>query len=610
MSQQNNNMSRNRSSSSLSFNQENSSFNDIDAFIDYDGPNSFIPSPTLSRSSFSSSQSSTPSMNQKVTNNNHLSATGFPAPSHQYDLHTQQTGSLPVNSGFYPDFFPPAASMSVSPHENSFMQLDNDSSASLNGSSGMMPAYFYPESTTTGDSSANFVNPSLVLGTSPIAMDNLESSVKIEVPTVTVPPVGPTAPPMATAGRFYAGIHQHQAAYEQQQRAIREQQQRQAQQQAPLSQQQQLKVAPKSNVDERVDKILTSMKSNAPHPSANGTPPVLPHIAKLKKEEDEMDEDERLLASEEGKKLTSKERRQLRNKVSARAFRSRRKEYITHLEQEVATKTNEATDLQHENTRLKEENNKLSELTRMLLSSPAFSVFLDAMQPAAQNDTLEQVPNATTAPEPKTAPSNTDASLRPNTRKDVNPNLVPVSEDSEWPLAYNTWGTNSPQVFSVLELPQGPPSIQDLSGKVVEDEDWKLSSLPVADGFFPIRNEKAGIMDHFDEDEYEAPEDLFDVYEEEMQYNTREETEVDEKKTLDELFPGTGVEALLERLEMIAGGQAQPEDLFEEVAVEKSLEIVEEKSEEIEESTLGEANRMLDAAEGIYRRIGLVVGGQ
>ena len=310
-------MSRNRSSSSLSFNQENSSFNDIDAFIDYDGPSSFIPSPTLSRSSFSSSQSSTPSMNQKVTGNNHLSATGFPAPSHQYDLHTQQTGSLPVNSGFYPDFFPPTASMSVSPHENSFMQLDNDSSTSLNSSSGMMPAYFYPESTTAGDSSANFVNPSLVLGASPM-MDNLESSVKIEVPTVTVPPVGSTAPPMATAGRFFPGIHQHQAAYEQQQRAIREQQQRQAQQQ-------QLKVAPKNGVNERVDKILTSMKSNAPHPSANGAPPVLPHIAKLKKEEDEMDEDERLLASEEGKKLTSKERRQLRNKVSARAFRSRRK---------------------------------------------------------------------------------------------------------------------------------------------------------------------------------------------------------------------------------------------------------------------------------------------
>jgi hypothetical protein len=45
----------------------------------------------------------------------------------------------------------------------------------------------------------------------------------------------------------------------------------------------------------------------------------------MRKDEEEMDEDERLLASEEGKKLSSKERRQLRNKVSARAFRSRRK---------------------------------------------------------------------------------------------------------------------------------------------------------------------------------------------------------------------------------------------------------------------------------------------
>jgi hypothetical protein len=51
----------------------------------------------------------------------------------------------------------------------------------------------------------------------------------------------------------------------------------------------------------------------------------LGNLPRAKKEDDEMDEDERLLASEEGKKLSSKERRQLRNKVSARAFRSRRK---------------------------------------------------------------------------------------------------------------------------------------------------------------------------------------------------------------------------------------------------------------------------------------------
>jgi hypothetical protein len=80
-------------------------------------------------------------------------------------------------------------------------------------------------------------------------------------------------------------------------------------------------------VEERISQLLHQMRQNAiangeasPSPS-NG----MPHMAKAKKDEADMDEDERLLASEEGKKLSSKERRQLRNKVSARAFRSRRK---------------------------------------------------------------------------------------------------------------------------------------------------------------------------------------------------------------------------------------------------------------------------------------------
>ena len=50
--------------------------------------------------------------------------------------------------------------------------------------------------------------------------------------------------------------------------------------------------------------------------------PLLPDLLSLKQAEDE---DEKILASEEGKKLNPKERRQLRNKVSARNFRVRRK---------------------------------------------------------------------------------------------------------------------------------------------------------------------------------------------------------------------------------------------------------------------------------------------
>ena len=50
--------------------------------------------------------------------------------------------------------------------------------------------------------------------------------------------------------------------------------------------------------------------------------PLLPDLLSLKQAEDE---DEKILHSEEGKKLNPKERRQLRNKVSARNFRVRRK---------------------------------------------------------------------------------------------------------------------------------------------------------------------------------------------------------------------------------------------------------------------------------------------
>jgi hypothetical protein len=80
------------------------------------------------------------------------------------------------------------------------------------------------------------------------------------------------------------------------------------------------------HVEESISRLLNQMRQNggALTPE-DGDHDLLPHIARMKKDEEDMDEDERLLASEEGKKLSSKERRQLRNKVSARAFRSRRK---------------------------------------------------------------------------------------------------------------------------------------------------------------------------------------------------------------------------------------------------------------------------------------------
>ncbi|KAJ5138202.1 hypothetical protein N7526_004435 [Penicillium atrosanguineum] len=106
---------------------------------------------------------------------------------------------------------------------------------------------------------------------------------------------------------------------------------------------------------------------------------VLPHMAKPKRDEAGMNEDKRLLASEEGKKLSGKERRQFRNKISARVFRSRRKGQIGQLEGEIASCANEAHDLRLQNRRLLEENACLNELARTLLGSPHFANFLNEM---------------------------------------------------------------------------------------------------------------------------------------------------------------------------------------------------------------------------------------
>ncbi|KAK4514604.1 uncharacterized protein ATC70_002203 [Mucor velutinosus] len=67
------------------------------------------------------------------------------------------------------------------------------------------------------------------------------------------------------------------------------------------------------------------------------------------------------------KQMTSKERRQLRNKISARNFRVRRKEYITQLEEKVSDHEKTIKDLKKENEKLRQAN---QELMKQLLIQP------------------------------------------------------------------------------------------------------------------------------------------------------------------------------------------------------------------------------------------------
>jgi len=173
------------------------------------------------------------------------------------------------------------------------------------------PAFFYPE-----QSSPEFVNPSAIGGSHGL-------------PTTTVLPTQ-----SSNVGRLWPGMHQQQAALAKAQ-AQQKQQQQIIQQQRQGAVQQRQPQRPRGSqqptdplVEEKISQLLNSMRqSSVATDDAEGNTPgnQLSHVQRMRKEEEDMDEDERLLASEEGKKLSSKERRQLRNKVSARAFRSRRK---------------------------------------------------------------------------------------------------------------------------------------------------------------------------------------------------------------------------------------------------------------------------------------------
>jgi hypothetical protein len=260
----------------------------------------------------------------------------FPGPSHQYDDHQQQTG-LPPGGLAHAMAFNQTTGMSFGAGHQSFAMngdvfanpsnlkqedtpIDFGTAPSHTPSEmdmeadnlSLLPAYLFQSN--NGGSKTQFIDPN--------ALGRHEVS-----------PVGqPTQ-----VGRMYPGMHQQQAAMA---RAAQQQKQqemlRQQQQQQQRRMEEQARQAPRPQnrsarpvdpvVEERISRLLQQMRQNSGGRESMPPPAsVLPHMGRPRKDEDDMDEDERLLASEEGKKLSSKERRQLRNKVSARAFRSRRK---------------------------------------------------------------------------------------------------------------------------------------------------------------------------------------------------------------------------------------------------------------------------------------------
>ncbi|KAI1101176.1 hypothetical protein F4804DRAFT_21384 [Jackrogersella minutella] len=425
---------------------------EYDAGMQYRSPSA---SPTNNKHQFARASAV---VNTPTTMPSGQSLTG---PSHQYDQYKQQTPFVPGAlasalaiqnsnqvSGYNLEYMP----SEIGSNEEMF---DFNSAPSQNMSgpdidmdfeSQAETSFFFPEQT---------VNPNAIGGESQMT--------------------SPTVPSQTSnVGRMYPGMHQQAAlakaqAQQRQQQHLIQQQQQQRQNQAK---QHRAKAPMPSDpiVEQKITQLLNSMRSKAGASPSEGDGSPLLQLPRTKKEEDDMDEDERLLASEEGKKLSSKERRQLRNKVSARAFRSRRKEYITQLEAEIANKVSENGDLRAQNRALMDENRRLSDLTRMLLSSSSFSNFLDHLSSNPNAVPQQQPQPERRQPEPNQVP------------KDVNPFIAGQQNQQhqqigmvmmpEQTMDFSMLNINSdafsyqPQVFAVLETPEIPViDTEALAGK-------------------------------------------------------------------------------------------------------------------------------------------------
>lgn len=422
---------------------------DLDALLDlseFDAVSNY-QSPSLSPSMNSKPSFASPVSDMTTTPAAMSTSTSqtLSGPSHNYDMYRQQTGFVPgaltntmavnqTNNTGYQDFGNLDYLTTFTP-ENDLFDFNTSPSQAT------MPA---------SDLEMDFESPADTQFFSTVNPSNIEQD--------------STGGSPSSVGRLWPGAHSQAAM------AKAQAQQRQLMQAQRQSQQGKARgKAPQPTdpiVEQKITQLLNNMRAKPAGAESDGGHSGS-NMPRAKKAEEDMDEDERLLASEEGKKLSSKERRQLRNKVSARAFRSRRKEYITQLESERDNKDEEVNRLRQSNRALLEENKRLSDLTRMLLSSPSFSNFLDHLStnPAA-------LPQAA-APQVKAEPQQEQRQMP----KDVNPyggnpsqqqiGMAMIPEQTMDFSMLNLDGYNfQPQVF-VVDTPEVPAPIDSsiLSGK-------------------------------------------------------------------------------------------------------------------------------------------------
>ena len=247
-----------------------------------------------------------------------------------------------------------------------------------------------------------------------------------------------------------------------------------------------------------------------------------------------------------------------------------------------------------------DENTRLSDLTRMLLSSSAFSTFLEDLSANG----MRPAPNPTQQAGPSAESSRPTEQIQPNTRKDVDPfavaqqqggaqvgmTLLPdnnmdlstldLDGSNTWALGNlgtGAWGTNTSQVFAVTELPAGPAVDQidtvALSGKSSNfvgahfGSDESKDDLPVVERMPRIEEE-----DTEDKPSVEAVDVEFDESDPAFALYAHStvptpSTPVDVAPKQDEIFQGIAPEKALSRFDLVSSEEsANDEPLAVETA--------------------------------------------
>ncbi|KAH0602064.1 hypothetical protein MHUMG1_00943 [Metarhizium humberi] len=551
---------------------------DVDALLDFSACDGSYNSPSLSPSTASKPTFASPVTAAVSTPSLPSTTQTLSGPSHNYDMYRQQTGFVPgaltntmavnqTNNTGYQDFGSLDYLSSFSP-ENDVFDFNASPSQGTMEMEFESPAdsQFFPT-----------VNPS-----------SIEHDTSALSQTSSV-------------GRLWPGAHSQAAL------AKAQAQQRQQQQQQQLIQQTQRQTSPKSRgkapqptdpiVEQKITQLLNSMRAK-PASNEPESQSVLNNLPKSKKDEEEMDEDERLLASEEGKKLSSKERRQLRNKVSARAFRSRRKgkafpiiflifyfghlltpasEYISQLEAEIANKVNENGDLRSQNRALMDENKRLSDLTRMLLSSPSFSTFLDNLSanptglPQGSPVKIEQNQQQ----EQNQAPKDVNAyNSQFSSQQQIGMAMIPEQTMDFSLLSLGNTYNFQPQVF-VVDTPEVPNAIDAsvLSGKTSNFVEESFSSddekveVPVIER--PLKTKAVETPEAPVDEEFESDPE-FALFHSEPATTTTTPKDIDtENLTGIDLFGGIESEKMFARYELVNATEEEATAAFAMARVQR-----------------------------------------